>query len=210
MAQGFNLGRMGMGQLGGGDVSFKRKFRWLFAIQTDCRTVNNGFIPPTVVKLAARPNLTVEETEINFLHAKTWIPGKAAWETITVTYYDVGGSNQNGGIGTAMSALFSWLATVYDFTNPVNLHMSTRKGGGGQVGGGYAGTGTLQMLDGCGNLMETWILKNMWPQAINFGELDYSSSEEATIELTLRYSDVQYRAEAGCGAIIKPCCIGCT
>jgi|SRR5262252_1415193 len=193
-------GKMGMGPIGGADVVFKRKFRWLFAIKTNC---NNGYIPPTIVKLAARPNLTIEETEINYLNGKMWIPGKGAWETITVTYYDVGGA----GLGDAMTALFSWLATVYDFTDPVNLCQSSKRGGGGVPG--YSGTGTLQLLDGCGKVMETWTMENMWPQAINFGELDYSSSEEVTVELTLRFTNVKYQAATGCGAQVNPCCDGC-
>jgi len=56
--------------------------------------------------------------------------------------------------------------------------------------------------------LETWQLQHMWPTAINFGELDYSSSEEATIELTLRYSDVKYRSF--CPAFDPfACCDGC-
>ena len=51
-------------------------------------------------------------------------------------------------------------------------------------------------------------MKDVWPTAINFGDLDYSNSEEATIELTLRYSDVQY--ENICpGSNISACCSPC-
>jgi len=189
--------QMGIGPLGGPDIVFKRKFRWLFSIQTNCtQTGNGGRVPPSVVKLAARPNLTIEETEINFLNAKMWIPGKGAWETITVTYYDV------GGMGPAMTALFGWLATVYDFTDSTNLCQASKRRS-------YAGYGHLQLFDGCGNEMEYWLLYNLWPQAINFGELDYSSSEEVTVELTLRYSEVDYHAAADCGGDFRACCDGC-
>jgi len=190
---------MGIGPIGGPSVVFKRKFRWLFSIQTNCTRSGGspaGFVPPTIVKLAARPNLTIEETEINFLNAKMWIPGKGAWETITVTYYDV------GGLGAAMAPLFGWLATVYDFTDYKNLCQSSRQDS-------YGATATLQLFDGCGSEMERWTLGNMWPQAINFGELDYSSSEEVTVELTLRYSEVSYEAAANCGGDFQACCDGC-
>src|SRR6516162_10161528 len=93
---------MGMGDLGLADVIFKRKFRWTFSIQTAC---NNYTVPASIVKLAARPNLTIEETEINYLHGKMWIPGKGAWETITVTYYDIAGL---GNAAQALGKLFSW------------------------------------------------------------------------------------------------------
>jgi len=181
---------MGIGRLGFNNIVFKRKFRWTFEVENVC----GGTVPKHYVKLASRPNLTVEETEINHLNAKTWIPGKAAWETITVTYYDV---------ATRDSAnLFNWIATMYDFTDPVNLRQASQKGD-------YAGTGILTMYDGCGQPLEEWKLGDMWPQAVNFGDLDYSSSEECTIELTLRYSQVSYKSL--CPEFVPSnCCSPCT
>ncbi len=182
---------MGIGALGGPDLVFKRKFRWTFALENICG-IGNKRVPESFVKVAARPNLSIEETEINFLNAKMWIPGKASWETITVTYIDIA--------GTANMPLYDWLATVYDFTNPTTLAMGVNKRA-------YSAEGILKMYDGAASVLETWTLQNVWPQTINFGELDYSSSEEATIELTLRYSDVKY--EAGeCGRNIIPCSPG--
>jgi hypothetical protein len=167
---------MGMGHLGGPTLVFKRKFRWTFEIKEIC---NGGTVPKHFVKLASRPNISIEETEINYLNAKTWIPGKATWETITVTYYDV--ANEDN------SKLYSWLASVYDFSNPVSCGQAKNRSS-------YSGTGTITLYDGCGVRLETWTLRDVWPTAINFGELDYSSSEEATIELTLRYSQVAYKS----------------
>lgn len=181
---------MGLGRLGGRQLVFKRKFRWTFEVSEVC---GGSSVPPHYVKLAARPNITVEETEINYLNGRTWIPGKASWETITVTYYDVAtGDNL---------PLWNWLASVYDFTKPVELPMGSHRGD-------YAGVGKLTMYDGCGTALERWTLEDMWPQSINFGELDYSSSEEATIELTLRYSQVEFKPLCP-GGSVQGCCTGC-
>lgn len=185
---------MGLGKLSTDSLVFKRKYRWTFELNAP-----SGNIPASFVKLAARPNLTIEETEINYLHGKMWIPGKGTWETITVTYYDVGGNS--GDVG-GMANLYGWLATIYDFTSPSCLHQSSRKGG-------YAGTARLELNDGCGQAMEKWTLSHAWPQAINFGELDYSSSEEVTIELTLRYAEVEFEPLCGVANII-PICKGCS
>jgi hypothetical protein len=188
---------MGLGALSSPNLAFKRKYRWSFLIQPHCGGIE---IPEHFVKIAARPNISIEETEINFLNGKMWIPGKASWETLTVTYYDVGGADS--GIGT----LFQWLATTFNFLDPVGLHQSSFQGSPNSQG--YAARAELKLYDGCGDTMETWIMDHMWPQAINFGELDYSSSEEVTIELTLRFSTCQYIP--GCGVqIIPPCCGGC-
>lgn len=187
---------MGLGLLGGEEVVFKRKYRWTLEIETPCGTD----IPEHFVKLASRPNLSIEETEINFLHGKRWLPGKGTWETITVTFYDV------GNLGNGINGLYAWLATIYNFTDPVGLHQSSKRGNG-KNSGGYAGNAILRLYDGCGKTMESWYLADVWPNAINFGDLDYSSSEEVNVELTLRYSQVQY--VPGCGGDFTPCCSGC-
>lgn len=191
---------MGLGLIGGPDIVFKRKYRWTFDIVVPCGLNQQPVsIGNHVVKLAARPNLSIEETEINFLHGKMWIPGKGTWETITVTYYDIANDN-------TLVDLYSWLATVYDFTRSDRLYQSSRKGN--LVGiRGYAGYAALTLYDGCGEGLELWELKHVWPQAINFGELDYSSSEEVTVELTLRYAEVDYTNL--CGPAINRCCDGC-
>jgi hypothetical protein len=182
---------MGIGVIGNPDMVFKRKFRWTFEIIGFCNNQKN-IVPEYFVKTASRPNLSIEETEINHLNAKTWIPGKASWETITVTYIDVA--------HIQMQSLWNWLATIYDFTDPINLKMGTKRD--------WDATGTLNLYDGCGVLLEAWQLQHMFPTAINFGELDYSSSEEATIELTLRYSDLKYHSY--CPEFTpQNCCSGC-
>ncbi len=182
---------MGIGVVGLPDVKFKRKFRWTFEILGFCANEKN-VVPEHFVTVASRPNLSIEETEINFLNAKTWIPGKASWETISVTYLDVAHSEQR--------ALWNWMATVYDFTDPVGLKQGERID--------WNATGVLSMWDGCGSLLETWELQRVFPTEINFGDLDYTSSDIATIELTLRYSDVKYRSYC---PDFQPesCCTGC-
>lgn len=184
---GTNNYSMGIGLLGDPNAIFKRKFRFLFSILT----CGGQFVPAHFVKTSARPDISIEETEINFLNEKTWIPGKASWEQMTVTYYD---------LASADLSLYSWLAGVYDFTNLCRWQNSRRAE--------YAGTGFLFILDGCGAIMEKWTLGDMWPTSIKFGELDYSSTDTLDVELTLRYSKVSY--QNFCGGVIQRCgCLPC-
>ena len=189
---------MGLGPLGKDDIIFKRKFRWGLTIDTCANTIDEH-----LVKLASRPNLSIEETEINMKHAKTWIPGKASWETITVTYYDV--------VDQELQGLYAWLGAVYNFLTPngilgnsadksLNLTMGSKLRD-------YRGIATLRLYDGCGETVETWKLRDAWPQSVNFGDLDYSSSEEVTIEMTLRYSDVSYVSH--CTRAFQCACTSC-
>jgi hypothetical protein len=185
---------MGLGKLGFDNAVFKRKFRYTLEIQEIC---GGQTIPKDYVKLAARPNISIEETEINFLHGKTWIPGKGTWETITVTYFDMANVTDN-------LPLYTWLASVYEFTDPIRLRMGSSRRD-------YSGRAILTLYDGCGEPVEEWTLDDVWPTAINWGDLDYSNSEECTIELTLRYSQVRYRSVCPPfvpGACCTPCGTG--
>ena len=182
---------MGIGVVGQPDITFKRKFRYTFEISGFCNNQQN-LVPEYFVKVAGRPNLSIEETEINHLNGKMWIPGKASWETISVTYIDAANAQ--------MQSLWNWLASVYNFTDPVNLQMGNRRD--------WDATGTINMYDGCGVLLEQWQLQHVWPTAIDFGDLDYSSSDEANIELTLRYWDVTYVSYCP-NFTPTSCCTGC-
>lgn len=185
---------MGLGKIGGENIVHKRKFRWTFEVRRP--EAAGGNVPASYVKMAARPNVSIEETEINFLNGKAYIPGKGTWETITITYYDI----TTGGDGLDNTGLWSWLADVYNFMNPVALTQNTRRSC-------YTGTGVCTLYDGCGNALERWTLLDCWPQAINFGELDYSSSEECTVEVTIRYANVRWKNL--CGPDPKVQCCGC-
>jgi hypothetical protein len=194
MPGGFNPASqgMGIGPVGIGDpnVIFKRKFRWTLEVEgKGCQFK----VPPYFVKVAARPSITFDETEVHFLNEKMYIPGKATWEPLSVTFLD---TNQSGS-----SQLLKWLTAVFDFSEPTSKKMSSKKES-------YVGEVTLTMYDGCGSPMERWTLSDAWPQAINFGDLDYSSSEVADIQVTLRYSQVKYISQ--CGEGLNRCdCKGC-
>lgn len=184
---------MGLGPIGQPNVILKRKFRWTLAIEFPC-----GKIPTSTCRTAARPKLDIEENEINFLNAVTWLPGKAKWQPITVTYYDV--ANLEDPNGSPLQGILNWIDTIYDLTNPTNLQMSEKSG--------WAGTAILTMFDGCGTPIEGWQLGSVWPQSIDFGELDYSSGDYCTIDLTLRYSEVKYIPFCK-GPTPTGCCGGC-
>ena len=195
--QGMGIGPVGLGDL---NSSIKRKFRWTLEING-----NNPAcpvrVPPYFVKVAARPNISFEETEINFLNDKMWIPGKATWEAITVTYMDVAGTLSGDASGGNLD-LYQWLLSVFDFRSPTRKFMNSKRSG-------YTATVTLTLWDGCGAPLEVWTLGDAWPQAINFGDLDYASSDTVDIELTLRYSQVSFEHRCP-GKVFTDCCVPCT
>ena len=166
---------MGLNQLGSNpNLILKRKFRWTFQATT-CNGAKQ--IQPYYLKSCNRPELTVDESQIDFLNGRMWIPAKAYWAEMPVTFLDVAGSQ--------FAPLWSWLASVYDITDPVNLHMNSRPQD-------YQGTAYITLYDGCGNIIEMWVLNNCWPKSFKFGELSYESNDICTIECSLRYFNVKY------------------
>lgn len=188
---------MGISNTGIGDpnVIFKRQNRWLLEINGN--GVNSFRVPPHFVKLASRPSITFDETEIHFLNDKMYIPGKATWEPITITITDVAG-NLSGDAGNANIALYQWLVNVFDFTKPTRKFMNSKRSE-------YAGEVTLNLYDGCGGMLETWVIGDAWPQSVSFGNLDMSSSEVVDIELTLRYSQVTFTHHCPSASLFGNC-----
>ncbi len=154
---------MGIGKIGTDKVSFTHKMRWTFKA-----TFPDVELTEAIVKLSARPNIT-EETEMNFLSNKTWIPGKATWESITITYYGV---EPEGDFMKKLSTI---------------IEHSFKKDGKRKKN--YLGSGELVMYDGCGAMLEQWKLDGIGLHAINFGDLGSDGSE---VELTMRYAKVKY------------------
>ena len=192
---------MGIGPLGTqSGITLKRKFRWIFGVKGICMGKRKVDVPETFVKSASRPNITFDEQEIHFLHGKMYLPGKATFETITVTYYDV---VQDEG-GDPLLPLYTWISSVYDFMSDAGGVVNPRMGRNAFGTNGYGGTGILTMLDGTGKAVESWTLIDCWPQAVNFGELDYSSAEDANIELTLRYQFAKWQSYCGTSKV-DPC-----
>ena len=188
--------RMGIGPLGAPSTIIKRKFRWKFAIQYEGKII----VPEWWCKVGARPQLDIEELEINFLNQASWLPGKARWQPLTITYID---NNQEGNDG--LQGLWNLIATVYDFNGGGSGNSSTEFHQSEKAG--WDSTGILMMLDGCGTIMETWELGSLWPQSVDWGGLDYSTSEEATIDVTFRYSEVTH--SSNCGPSPRGTCSGC-
>jgi hypothetical protein len=191
---------MGLGALGLSTTSIKRKFRWTLTISPKCPNfrgfstgIGQGYIGPNFCKVASRPNYDIEETELNFLNAKTWIAGKLTWQSITATFIDASANE--------ISNLYLWLGQNARLDDNIKFWQGTSFQD-------YAASAELILYTGCGQPMEAWLLDNVWPQATNFGELDYTSSEEATIELTLRYDSVKYFAFCP-NIVFSSCCSPC-
>jgi len=162
---------MGLGKLASNDICFKRKYRWLFKI-TDVSYDGVNALPPSK---SARPSLSFKEMDAQHLNETLYFPSKPEWKPVNLVLYDVK-NNSN------VDPVWDWLTKIYDPKGDENNWKPAVSGLDS-----FKKNCTLEMYDGCGNVMEKWKFEGAWPQNIEFGELDMSSSEVVTIDLTLRY-----------------------
>jgi len=121
------------------------------------------------VKSTSRPKISQEETEIQFLNTSTWVICRFTWDTIDVNFRDPIGPS-------AAQALMEW----------VRLHSESVTGRQGYAAG-YKKDIELELLDPTGVVIEKWILQGTMLTNVDFGSLDYSSSDIAEITGTLRF-----------------------
>jgi hypothetical protein len=146
-----------------------RKFRWLFIIP-DISAEGVNALPP---QKSARPKISFKEAEVQHLNEIVYYPMKPEWKTIPLSLYDVKKKKH---------PVFDWLQKQYDpckgsWIPPVPW-------------GFKKPFAHLEMYDGCGEIMERWTFENIYPQEIEFGDLDMSSSEYLTCDLSLRFDRV--------------------
>jgi len=140
-----------------------RKNRWLLRFPADLG------IQEWWCQTAHRPAIKQEGKPIQFLNTETYVVGRYTWDEMQVTLRDPIGPS-------ASQAVMEW----------VRLHSESVSGRQGYAAG-YKRDVELEMLDPTGVVVSKWILKNTMCTAADFGELDYSSDELATIQITLRF-----------------------
>jgi hypothetical protein len=148
-----------------GNRAGKRKHRWLFKIPGVC---DDGvtMLPP---QRAARPDIKWKEMNIQHLAEEVYFAAKPDWTPIQITLYDLCTNGPH--------PVFEWLKKMYD---PQKGTMKFPASFVMQV--------TLDLYDGCGNTVESWVYDNAWPQTMNFHDLDMTSNDIVTCDITLRYT----------------------
>lgn len=146
----------------------RKKNRWIFNVDPYIGGGVNA-LPPS---RGARPSVSFKEFSAEHLHETVYLPGKAEWNTLELSLYDVKCKD---------NVIFNWMKGIYDptptsqFYGPPGFNHRFRK------------TATLTLFSGGGVAIETWIYMNASPNRIDWGELDMASSELAMVDLTIRY-----------------------
>ena len=141
----------------------KRKNRFLIRFPSDLGIAEYN------VESASRPSYKSNVVDVPFLNTSDKIVGRYSWDPITVTFRDLIGPS-------TAQAIQEWVRLISE--SPTG-----RQG----YAAGYKRDVELEMLDPTGVVVSKWILKNTMVTSADFGDLDYSQDDLATISLTLRF-----------------------
>jgi hypothetical protein len=191
-----------------GNSYFKKKNRWAFVVKDfiGMEDFSQPILPP--IK-SARPNLSFKEISVEHVIETITIPGKPEWSTLEVTMYE---------IQCKKNPMFEWLKRLYNPQNGTYGQTTTPDLAilGSNLANANLGTlansltsglqstfkipkAELTLLDGCGLALETWIYEGLWPQKIDWGDLDMSSSEVVTVDVSFRYDRAYWIDTPGVG-----------
>lgn len=127
-------------------------------------------IPAYLMKASSMPNLDNGEIVIDYINTDFKVKGKSRWQDITVTLYDP--VDPSGAI-----AVHDW----------IKIHHDSESGEDGFAFDEYKKDITIEALDPHGSPVETWDIKGAFIGASNWGDMDWSTDEAKTIELTIKY-----------------------
>lgn len=150
------------------NLTFKTRNRWLFKIPNVSAHEGVFCLPPAK---AGRPGLSFKELDVQHLSETVYLPGKPEWKTINLVLYDIASNGRP-------NPVYEWLKDFYDPETGF-LGVSDDFKENNNV--------YLELYNGCGEILESWNFESVWPQNIEFGDLDMDISDILTCDLTLRY-----------------------
>ena len=138
-----------------------------------------------------RPNVNFNEFPIEVYNSKVYLIGKPTWEAVTVNLRDDAGGNISKLVGEQVQKQF-------DFAEQSSA----------SSGIDYKFVLKFEMLDGGNganeaNVLETWELYGAFVSTVNYGDMNYATSEPATVALSIRYDNaVQTPDSTGIGTAV--------
>lgn len=126
-------------------------------------------VPGYLVKAANRPTIQFEKVTLDHINIKRQLKGKGEWQDVEITLYDPI-------VPSAAQAVMEWVRLSHE-------SLTGRDG----YADFYKKDINLYMLGPVGDKIEQWTLKGAFISQANFGDLDFSSNDPATITLTLTY-----------------------
>jgi hypothetical protein len=135
-----------------------------------------------------RPSVSFTEIPIDIYNSKMYLAGKHEWTATTINLRDDASGSVAKLVGQQLQKQMDFVeqasaATGQDYKFQINYEVLD------------GGNGTLVP-----NVLETWELYGCFLQSVNYNNLNYGSSEMATIQLAIRYDNaIQSPLSSGIG-----------
>jgi hypothetical protein len=139
----------------------------------------------------ARPQVQFDEVTLNVYNSTMYLAGKHKWQPLSINIRD-------DASGTVAKAVGQQLQKQLDFVEQSSA----------ATGQDYKFQTNIEILDG-GNganapiVLETWELYGCYLSSVNYNTLNYATSDQVSIALTLRYDNaLQAPIGSGVGASV--------
>lgn len=173
------LSQMGIPQAGFGILHPKQKYRWqvtFSGLATLVPGANSRDLTRQATKID-RPTVDFKEIEIHRYNSTAWVAGKYTWSALKLSVED-------DITGLASAAVQGQLETQQRL---IGADLPGQWLNSAATGSDYKFVTELAQLDGNEGVVEKWLYEGCFIQNVSFGDLDYSSSEASSIELTIRF-----------------------
>ena len=124
-----------------------------------------------------RPTLSMEPITIDVYNSKVYLAGKPSWETITIMLRDDAGGNVSKLVGEQIQKQFDFQEQS-SAASGIDYKFVTQF----EVLDGGNGTNEPQVL-------ETWEIYGCFLSEVNYGDMNYGSSEVVTIAMTIKFDN---------------------
>tara|TARA_R100001015_G_C4513387_1_gene84412 strand:+ start:91 stop:654 length:564 start_codon:yes stop_codon:yes gene_type:complete len=129
------------------------------------------------------PSWDLSEVEHDFLDNKYYFPGRVTWSEVSLTLVD---PISIDAVARTNDILAKSGYVVKDENQATGDQASTISKNKAVNDGGLVVL-QIEVLDATGKAIEVWKLNNPFIKSAKFGDLDYSSDDLRTVELTIRY-----------------------
>ena len=138
-----------------------------------------------------RPNVNFNPFKLDVYNSVVWLQGKPEWQETSVNLRDDAGGNISRLVGEQVQKQFDF-AEQSSAASGIDYKFLLRY----EVLDGGNGANTP-------NVLETWELYGCQIASVDYGDMNYASSEAATIALTIRFDNaVQTPTGTGIGTMV--------
>jgi len=159
------------------DTEPKRNFRF----QVQITGLTDLGAPTDILwwaKTVTTPSFDVSEVEHNYLDNKFYFPGRVSWNEVSMTLVDP--------ISVDAVKLTNGLLVKSGYiikANETSLKTMSKE----QATNTAIKSMMISILNAEGAPIEQWLLNNPFIKSAKYGDLDYSSDDLRTVEMTIRY-----------------------